>query len=234
MAKRARSRKYGRKTIKRRNLRGRGRVGGSGYRRLLSRAVPSGMPTQKVAKLRYSENVLITSSTGILTETLFRANSIFDPNQSGAGHQPMGHDQWAALFNHYVVLGSKIRVSVVNNDTTKEPANVGVYLSDGKTLSYTQANEYIEARKGQYRTIDPSNTRTIIINNKFSAKRFFNVKDVKDNIDRLGGTMGSNPGDDAYYHVWYQVMTGNSDSIRLQIVIDYIVLFSEPKELGQS
>ena len=35
-------------------------------------------------------------------------NSLFDPDQTGTGHQPYYFDQFAALYNRYTVLGSKL------------------------------------------------------------------------------------------------------------------------------
>ncbi len=38
-------------------------------------------------------------------------NSIFDPNRTGAGHQPYGYDQLAALYNRYRVLKTQWKVT---------------------------------------------------------------------------------------------------------------------------
>jgi len=37
----------------------------------------------------------------------FRASSCFDPDFTGAGHQPRGFDQWKLLYNMYIVNVSK-------------------------------------------------------------------------------------------------------------------------------
>jgi len=67
---------------------------------------------------------------------------------------------------------------------------------------------------------------------KYSAKKFFNVKDVKDNLDRIGSAIGSNPTDPAFYNLTIQ--SEPSMTVELLVLIEYIVLFSEPKELPQS
>lgn len=53
------------------------------------------------------------TQTDPVVSTLFkyRLDSIFDPDEGGGGHQPMGHDQWAALYKRYrvtkcVVMGT--------------------------------------------------------------------------------------------------------------------------------
>jgi len=37
-------------------------------------------------------------------------NSLFDPDFSGAGAQPLGYDQWSAFYSRYKVLGVKWKV----------------------------------------------------------------------------------------------------------------------------
>lgn len=203
-------------------------------RKLVSNYVPSGMPTQRIAKLKYAQVMSVTSTTGVMGEQRFSANNIYDPDVTGTGHQPMGHDQWTALFNHYVVLGSKITVKFCDADASTTPTHVGLYLSDGKTLSYTTGYEFIEARKGTYRLMVPNEGRRHIMSNKFSAKKFYNVKDVKDNLNRLGAASGASPTEQAYYHIWIQTLDATTQSIRCVVEIDYIVLFSEPKDLTTS
>lgn len=217
-----------RKVAKKRNYKRKG------YRRLVSNYVPSGMPTTRIGKLKYAQVMSVTSTTGIMGEQRFSANNIFDPDVTGTGHQPMGHDQWAALFNHYVVLGSKITVNFCDADASTTPTHVGLYLSDGKTLSYTSGYEYIEARKGTYRLIVPNEGKNHRMVNRFSAKRFFNVKDVKDNLNRFGAASGASPTEQAYYHIWVQTLDTTSNTIRCVVEIEYIVLYSEPKDLAGS
>lgn len=54
-----------------------------------------------VTRLRYSE--FTVSSASVLHNVTFRLNSLFDPNYTSTGHQPMGFDQLAALYNRYRV-----------------------------------------------------------------------------------------------------------------------------------
>jgi len=202
-------------------------------RRLTMTGIPSGMPVQRIAKLRYVETASVSSTLGVLSAYVFYASSIFDPNYTTTGHQPMGRDQWATLFNHYVVLGSKISVKFIPDNTTTSPMAVGVYLHDDFTVPYTNSNDYIEARRGSYRLQAPGQNEQLNrpVTSYYSAKKFFNVKDVKDNIDRLGAPMAANPAENGFFHVWAQTLDNSTDSVRFCATIDYIVLFSEPKSI---
>lgn len=188
---------------------------------------PSGMPAVKLARLRYSQRVAVVSSTTIGTY-VFRANSCFDPDYTGAGHQPMGFDEWSALYNSYTVLGSKINASWMIG--SNRSCIIGIHLSDGPAPAYTAYSSYIESRKGTHKVVsDPDRAyRTV---SKFSAKRFFNVSDVKDN-DELSAAVADDPSKLAYYVLWSQDEDGSSSLTNYVLVtIDYIVAFRNPKDL---
>lgn len=205
------------------------------YRRnLVSNYAPSGIPTMRTANMRYVATQSVTSTGGALQEVILRANSVFDPFQGSGGHQPMSYDQWSALYNHYVVLGSKITIKLLPIDGDQSPGYCGIYLSDGTVPPYTSAPEFAEARKGTWKLIIPAQSSSVTLTNKLSVKKFFNVKDVKDNIDRLGASVTANPAEEAYYHFWYGTANGSTDTIRIMYTIDYIVQFSEPKDIAQS
>lgn len=202
--------------------------------RLSAMRAPSGMPVQNVVKQRYNEQVSWTASVAAVPY-FFRANSIFDPNLTGTGHQPMGHDEMVALYNHYVVLGAKLTARwVVTTGTGNGPVMVGCMVDADNTLPYASFENIIEAKKGTYRSISyQRNQQTTTC--YFSAKKFFDVKDVKDNIQRLGATTGANPGEDANFCLWMQPLDkSTSNTVTVNVTIDYIVQFSEPRQLSVS
>lgn len=192
----------------------------------------SGFPKIRKVSLRYCDNFLITSTLGSLGVYSFRANSIFDPDLTGVGHQPMGRDTWATLYNHYVVLGSRIVVKQTSPNNAEKIS--GVYLSDDTSLPYTSADGFIEAKKGTWKVQNARSVVPATCVSKYSARRFFNVVDVKDNLTRLGSPVGSNPVELAAFNVWAASEDSSTVSLRFRVVIDYIVAFSEPVDIAQS
>lgn len=198
--------------------------------------VPSGLPKQRLAKLRYCDSVSSTSTSGVLSLYIFRANSCFDTDLTGTGHQPFGFDQWSTLFNHYTVLGSKITVNTIAiTNAGSVPIQTGVYLADGTSAGYTTFTEYNEAKKGSSKTmlgsIGEKQYRTV---SKFSAKKYFGVKDVMDN-QNLRAAVTTNPAELAYFHIWTQAADlGSTVTVRHHVTIDFIVKFTEPKEIASS
>lgn len=221
----SRRKKYRRKRKPRKNYK---------RRKLTSNYVPSGMPTQRVAKLRYVEHISLQSILGNIATYVFSANDLYDPNHTGTGHQPMGFDQWATLFNHYTVLGSRCSVKAAFKANNVSASMVGMYLTDGKIAPYTDSDQFQEARKGQTRLLSSGQSQAVRISQNYSAKRFHNVKDVKDNISRLGAAVSTSPAEEAFFNIWCQTKDGATKNFTFIVEIDYIVSFSEPKDLTQS
>lgn len=197
-----------------------------------------GFPQNKIVKMKYVENVSFDLTSLGQEKHTFRANSIFDPYVTGIGHQPIGHDQWNLFYNHYCVLGAKITAQFTSgsNDTGFEPVMYTVLLLDDTTTTASILDS-IEQGKAHYTLQNGQvNAAAKTIRNTYSAKKFFNVADVKDNLDRIGAPFGSNPTDEAIFQVGAQTIdeVPSAQGHNALITIEYIVMMSEPKELVQS
>lgn len=204
-------------------------------------STPSGFPQQKVARLTWVDGTSLVSVSGALASTTLRANGLDDITLSGTDHHnPYGFDQWAKLYDHYKVLGSKITCTFVPTDTNNSPCTVGVYLSDASVISqYTDIESFMEAKRGSYKTLTPDASARAVLRSALSTKHFFNVKDVKD-VGKLGASTNEtqgypdNPTEGAFYKLLMQPLTNGNMEVNMQIRLDFIVLFQEPKNLPVS
>ncbi len=206
-----------------------------GRRALNSYSLGSGsvmnLPGQRVVKHAYSQIITVTSTTGTFGEHRFACNDMFDPDISTGGHQPMGFDQMALQYEHYVVLGSKISVSWTQDTSSTAPGLCGTYVRGAAGTASASSDDIIEHRRGTWAIIQPNVTYAPKIRARYSAKKFFNVKDVKDNLDRLGAAVTASPTELAHYVVWLQMFLSATDTRTCLVNIEYITLYSEPKEL---
>lgn len=93
----------------------RGRSSRKRASRVVSRTGP--FPTRYLTKLRYSQiNALSFGGAGQAYNYQFRLNSIFDPDLTGTGHQPLGHDEFAMLYNRYRVYGVSYTITLSNQE----------------------------------------------------------------------------------------------------------------------
>jgi len=205
------------------------------YQRTLSTRslLPNVFPT----KLKYVEDrVDLTAGIGTMAVNVFSANGVYDPNTTGAGHQPRGFDQLMAMFNHYTTVRGTIHVTFLNYGGVAEAGNVGICLRDAAGPA-SLVNTYLEDRHvttaiikqvtaGDYP--DP-----ITLSFSFDAKRFLGRKDPMSDPD-LKGSITSNPAEAAYYHVFYKPTLSLASSIQCQVTIFYDCFLTEPTQPAQS
>ena len=99
-----------------------------------------GASNQQMVKLIYSDRFSITGTTVGSQQHVFRGNSLFDPDLTSTGHQPLYFDQWATIYNDYLVSASKIELRVENKDS--DPALVKIVPSNNTSpLTNTQLLE---------------------------------------------------------------------------------------------
>ena len=208
-----------------------------------------GFPKSKLVKLRYCEFVTLNApNTGLAVSHIFVANSMYDPNNSGVGHQPSNFDRWANIYDHFTVVGSKISIQHCPTTTGNiVPSIVGVALTDsGTETSGKTAEQLLEKKltRSKYRSVGANSNDHGLrkLTHTFSAKKFFGKARggiVNDGLYRgkMGnfGT-GSNPTELAYYEL-FAVSTNNTedpDGLRLLVTIDYIAKLTEPKPDDES
>lgn len=225
--------KYGRRTTRRvarpRKYRKYNKQKYTNYK--IKRMPLAGMPDKRFVKLRYTEQFVLTSTSGATAKQVFRCGSIFDPDLTGTGHQPLGHDEWSVLYNYYRVLGSKITVQPINSSAV--PGCICIFKNDDQSGPATGIAGIIEQGRCTWRMLAEDNAnppQTMVM--KYSAKREFPML-YKD--DSLRATFGSNPGEDKYYIVALQALDGTSTiSVPCLINIEYLCELSSPTVLIQS
>ena len=80
---------------------------------VITRMKGAGFSDTLFVKLNYVESLNLSNGTPRI-QYAFRGNSLFDPDYTAAGHQPMYFDQYAAIYNSYRVVGSAIKVNCIN------------------------------------------------------------------------------------------------------------------------
>jgi len=85
----------------------------------LTRAVGPIAP-RIIVKLKYTNTHNRTSTLGVPDNYQWNLNSIFDPERTGTGHQPYGHDTYQSLYNRYRVIKASWRLYVTPHNTTAD------------------------------------------------------------------------------------------------------------------
>ncbi len=193
-------------------------------------------PDKYITKLRYHQNVSIDAGvTHLPTSFLFRANSIFQPPEAVADHQPMGADELEALYRFYVVTSSKITV-VFSNTSAASSQMCTIGLRSNST-PITNADTLIENDNISYGVISPdgSGSSVRMLKKTFNAGKFFGIRDPTD-TNELNALFTANPSKQAFYHLTcYALGAGiNPTQINADVTIEYTITATSPIAMVES
>lgn len=192
-----------------------------------------GFPRQLNVKLRYFEPISLASDTGSLATYSFRANGLYDPNHTGTGHQPMYYDQLVALYNHWVVTGSKITLRVSTNSSATACGTFVVYLNDDSTITSSDIvgmAEQATAKSGMIGMVQNDHASTFV--STYSAEKVFGPNPVSNS--NLRGAASSDPAEESYYALGWQASVLGASNVFVNVEIEYQVTFFELKDITKS
>lgn len=199
-----------------------------------------GFPDKWMARLRYVETITLDAGAGTYAVNAFRSNGLYDPNQTGTGHQPSNFDRLSAIYDRYTVLGSKCTVYPVQiaGSNTAVPAVLILHVSeDGTSVATAHASGGIDNILEQPRLRNSisyvtaiNGAKEVVLRKTFSTKKFFGLRDVGAMRPYSADVTGL-PDEGAFFEVAAVSPddTVNPSSITVRVVIDYIALFTEPK-----
>lgn len=170
---------------------------------------------------------------GTPASLVYSLNGLYDPEISGVGHQALGFDQFMQMYDHYTVTHARARILFTNTDTENDQY-VFCYIKDNATIS-GQFGQIIENGMCRLTTVGEegasSANRELAID--VNCHRFFNQNVL--NEENYAGAAASNPADQVYLHVGAKpVVTVDSQAVWFTIIIEYDVVFHEPKQLVSS
>lgn len=192
-----------------------------------------GFPQKVIVTHRYTTAMTAQAPLGVFTNHRWSCNSLFDPDTTGAGHKPLYYNEYAALYNHYTVIGSKITVNAVPYNTI-EPGVVGMYINDDNVNDYTSAQTALEQSKRNFSFLGASAGQTPKrFSLKWSAKKQFGAAVMAN--DKLTGSDTTSPLEQSYYNFWLAELTASANyNVELIVNIEYIAIWTELKQVASS
>lgn len=194
------------------------------------------LPLKLKRELRYMESSigLNPGVAGTAADYVFSANGLYDPNITGVGHQPLGFDNYMAMYEHYTVIGAKITVQFQNTETIYMAwAGIAARSGSGAIANGPQAVE-----NGMC-VVTPLNKADVSgdfrsLSYPLSIGKFMGRHNILAEDD-FRGTSTANPNEEVYFHVIaFPNNAQDIGQITAHVVIDYIAIFTEPKNINQS
>lgn len=193
------------------------------------------MSTTKVVNLAYhdTQHLSYGGIGGAPVYVNYRINSIYDPYYATGGGQPMGHDQWADLYDHYKVLGARCTATFMWRSGTGQIHRCGLLLDhdDAPAIDYSQVIEQTHARNTGF--LKPDKLSMVKLKANFSSKTFYDNRYADADT---GAGFGYNPVAPGLFRPWvFPIDTAPSaGEVTVDVLIEYIVQLSQPKPLGRS
>lgn len=183
-------------------------------------------------KLNYSELITYTLSLPNTMSNYVFQTSIYDPDFTSTGHQPMWRDTLATMYNRYRVFGIKYTIAIKNTNVSQM---TWAYIkhSDNST-SETNPNALRERREGISVMLDSLNGRTNMVRGYLSITKAYGLskKEFYDD-DGFIAAIGANPAKMAYLHI-YTLTMNTTAIIHAQVDLQYYVEFMDRIDVGQS
>lgn len=185
------------------------------------------IPENMFIKVKYcTDSITINGLAGVAGTYIMRGNDIFDPDYTGAGHQPYMADQLCSLYTRYVVNASKIRVRA-----TCASGNDVKMLVRPSLFNASVGNYELEVERPDNKNCIFTTDKSCTIQHYGKTKIVQGVRDLEDTIfhgscDTTGPTSGPTGSAPWYWVVACEGIRNAGWTAYLQIeVVYYVKLF---------
>lgn len=189
-------------------------------------------PDRLIVTLPYSD--VFVRTPGLANDDyVFNLNSIFDPDRTGTGHQPLGRDQWNNFYNRYRVISCTADI-YIKNLTTGTGLMFGVVGNNESTpINNTAA---IEQSHSKFMMVGQSTGKdTIHLRRKFYNPRITGRTAMQYMADdTYGAVFSSNPSEIICLHCVGYDPAGTQVSYQMNVRLLYTCEFYDRVPLSQS
>lgn len=168
-------------------------------------------------------------SAGALGITPIQLNSCDDPFTSVGAGQPLGYDQWKALYKSAFVVASKVTVRAHNNGSVAVIIGLTPTKVPQGTTALTSYEHYMENPSTKSRILSQDLDHTVF-SHAVSVKRFLSLSKIRDDDNsRIDLVNETPPTRTAYWHLWAQALdaTGTID-VDIVAQVDYTIVLTDP------
>lgn len=196
---------------------------------------PGICPDVMRVQLRYNRYQSINAASPQVS--VYRGNSVFDPDFSGVGSQPMGHDQWSAFYRRYRVIAAKIIVKFSSMAASTTGVQCVITPLNGSG-SLSNPLQYLEANRSVKSSVvnDTGDSSALVSLYMTTAEIKGMPKDGYMYERDLSAANTSNPIFQWFIHVGFFDVSGglNNINVHAQTEIVYYVEYFDREILSQS
>lgn len=186
------------------------------------------IPQRYICKMKYSQTFTLNNTTA--TGYRFNLNSIYDPDRSGVGHQPYGHDTLQTLYNRYRVVSCSYVITAYSSVAVRvaaHPAN--------EEVTYSNVSEAVEQPRTKFILQFPGSQVAKLKGKIYLPSLVGRTKSQYMADDRFQAQFGSSPSENAILNILHGTMTdGFPATTECTIEMMFHVECFDAKTLSQS
>lgn len=186
------------------------------------------IPQRTILKMKYADNFELNAGNAYSYQ--FNLNSIFDPNRTGTGHQPYGHDQMALLYNRYRVINCSYSVVLTTGTTVVKY----VCVPGNEVQIFNSVDEARENPRAKFSIQTPNGRLSPIHGNVYIPSLTGRNKSQYMADDRYQAVVGASPAELAILNIQAAAMNESALTAPAAIILEYTVEFFDAKTLAQS
>lgn len=192
-------------------------------------------PSTYTTKMKYADSYTLTNTSPL---QVFNLNGLFDPDQSGLGHQPLGFDQLCpTMYSRYRVSRISWTVIAAPPNTSGTCAMIACRPNNASLPAAPNVGNWAEKPRTQVRTMAVGGDPMVITGSVNLAE--LNGKSFAQYIsdDNTAGSSSANPTEIQQLGVQAFDQDGTTltaFSTKIQVILEYTVTFFDPVIPAQS
>lgn len=189
----------------------------------------------KFITLRYADTYSFSLATVTGSSQVMNLNSIFDPDRTGAGHQPYGYDQLALLYNRYRVWNCrwsvKFHAEAQGFYIVVLPSNGPLATAITNQASFSLASESPRAQS----RVQGTGGNSVAVNGRIALNALNGTTAAEyKGDDRFQAVFTASPSELMLLNIGIYNGTGVTVAIDFQIILYFDVEVHDPLMLAQS
>jgi hypothetical protein len=184
-------------------------------------------------KLTYADHASYDPTATVVAYNTYRANGLYDPDYTSTGHQPLGYDQWSALYFCWVVPYVDVEMTLTPGSTDTQGVCYGFLWQSTPTIVSTDVNVLRECSFGKTAFFVPDSGRPLTLKARVPNWRMFALDEldyIEQGPNGFGGCTAQDPARGSYLFTWVGTTINSSDpvSVNVNIKLTYGARFTSP------
>jgi len=203
----------------------------------MPRRLPLVMPAKMAVKLVSVQQDTINPGANSPAVRVIRTNDCYDWWDGIGNNQARGFDQWSAMYERYCVVGYVVRVNFEMKGTTESDSVLVGMCHKKNTTTYAQNRGYLEhfTYPKVQRALSQYSDK-VVLSIRGNPNKEIHVSNPMEERSTVNALVTSSPTHPHYVHIWAAGAHTLDDpsTVDITVTLTQIVVFNEPKQLGDS